>query len=101
MFVGGAVGGSNRTALTEDEVLKWQDECILEYPGDTDVVRSLIEQSYVSVLPSYRVGMPGTVLETAAINASEVNRAGGASRRRMEELFSEVLVVKAYLVCLS
>jgi hypothetical protein len=35
------------------------------------------------------------------LEPSERQRAGDAARRRMEELFSEERVVKAYLKCLS
>ena len=140
----GPLGVSNRTAISEDEVRQWQEEGILEYSGATDDVRPLIEQAHVLVLPSYREGMPRTVLEAAAMgrpaivtdvpgcrhaiepkvtgwlcearNAEslaeqmrrvvtmdeiEVQRAGNAARRRMEERFSEEIVIQAYLDCLS
>lgn len=139
----GPLGVSNRTAISEEEVRQWQAEGIVEYPGATDDVRPLIEQAHVLVLPSYREGMPRTVLEAAAMgrpaivtdvpgcrhaiepevtgwlcevrsaeslagvmrrvlwmNAVEVQRAGDAARERMEERFSEDLVVGAYLGCL-
>jgi len=63
----GPLGVSNRTAISEEEVRQWQSEGIVEYPGATDDVRPLIEQSHVLVLPSYREGMPRTVLEAAAM----------------------------------
>lgn len=139
----GPLGVSNRTAISEEEVRQWQAEGIVEYPGATDDVRPLIEQAHVLVLPSYREGMPRTVLEAAAMgrpaivtdvpgcrhaiepevtgwlcevrsaeslagvmrrvlgmDAAEVQRAGDAARGRMEERFSEDLVVGAYLGCL-
>nr|WP_269802603.1 glycosyltransferase family 4 protein [Marinobacter sp. G11] len=139
----GPLGVSNRTAISEEEVRQWQAEGIVEYPGATDDVRPLIEQAHVLVLPSYREGMPRTVLEAAAMgrpaivtdvpgcrhaiepevtgwlcevrsaeslagvmrrvlgmDAAEVQSAGEAARGRMEERFSEDLVVGAYLGCL-
>lgn len=63
----GPLGVSNRTAISEEEVRQWQAEGIVEYPGATDDVRPLIEQAHVLVLPSYREGMPRTVLEAAAM----------------------------------
>jgi len=63
----GPLGVSNRTAISEEEVRQWQAEGIVDYPGATDDVRPLIEQAHVLVLPSYREGMPRTVLEAAAM----------------------------------
>ncbi|MDY6816951.1 MAG: glycosyltransferase, partial [Pseudomonadota bacterium] len=106
--------------------------------------RPLIEQSHVLVLPSYREGMPRTVLEAAAMGrpaivtdvpgcrhaveagvtgwlcevrsagslveqmrsvvameAEKLQQAGDAARKRMEERFSEEVVVEAYLGCLG
>lgn len=140
----GPLGVSNRTAISEDEVRQWQSEGIVEYSGATDDVRPLIEQAHVLVLPSYREGMPRTVLEAAAMgrpaivtdvpgcrhaiepgvtgwlcevrNADSlaaqmravaqsddatIEQAGTLARKRMEAQFSETLVVKAYLDCLT
>ena len=140
----GPLGVSNRTAITEEEVSAWTAKGWVEYLGETDDVRPLIEQAHVLVLPSYWEGMPRTVLEAAAMGRpaivtdvpgcrqaiepgvtgwlcearsadslarqmkcvyelapSERQRAGDAARRRMEEMFSEERVVKAYLNCLS
>ena len=63
----GPLGVSNRTAITLDEVQKWQKEGILKYMGATDDVRPFLEKSHALVLPSYREGMPRTVLEAAAM----------------------------------
>lgn len=63
----GPLGVSNRTAISEEEVHQWQMQGILDYLGVTDDVRPLIEQAHVLVLPSYREGMPRTVLEAAAM----------------------------------
>ena len=139
----GPLGVSNRTAISEDEVAQWQADGVLEYAGTTDDVRPLIEQAHVLVLPSYREGMPRTVLEAAAMGrpaivtdvpgcrqaikpnttgwlcevrnavslaqqmkrvagmpATDLQKAGSAARERMEEQFSEGVVVHAYLSCL-
>ena len=63
----GPLGVSNRTAITEEEVCAWTAKGWIEYLGESDDVRPLIEQAHVLVLPSYREGMPRTVLEAAAM----------------------------------
>lgn len=63
----GSLGADNVTAISESEVLGWQQEQILEYRGAMDDVRPAIAESHVIVLPSYREGMPRVVLEGAAM----------------------------------
>ncbi|MEC9483215.1 MAG: glycosyltransferase family 4 protein [Halomonas sp.] len=63
----GPLGASNRTAIDEDEVTQWQTEGTIDYLGEQSNVRAWLERSHVLVLPSYREGMPRTVLEAAAM----------------------------------
>jgi glycosyltransferase involved in cell wall biosynthesis len=63
----GPLGVSNHSAVSEAEVAGWQKEGILDYRGVTDDVRPVIAESHLLVLPSYREGMPRTVLEAAAM----------------------------------
>jgi len=63
----GQLGVSNRSAITPEEVDTWQAEGVIDYLGETDDVRLYIEQAHALVLPSYREGMPRTVLEAAAM----------------------------------
>lgn len=63
----GPLGISNCTAISAAEVKRWQREGIIEYLGEQADVRPFIEQARVLVLPSYREGMPRTVLEAAAM----------------------------------
>lgn len=140
----GPLGVSNRTSVLKEEVDVWHKQGVLEYMGATDDVRPLIEQAHVLVLPSYREGMPRTVLEAAAMGrpaivtdvpgcrqsiepevtgwlcevrnptslAEQMKRfvaiepyqkqqAGDEARKRVEERFSEEVVVRSYLGCLS
>ncbi|ASK33650.1 hypothetical protein CEK62_04215 [Alcanivorax sp. N3-2A] len=50
-----------------DEVARWQSEGVVEYLGEQDDVRPWLAESHVLVLPSYREGMPRTVLEAASM----------------------------------
>lgn len=63
----GPKGVSNRTAIDDDEIEAWCERGVVEYVGAQDDVRPWLAQSHVLVLPSYREGMPSTVLEAGAM----------------------------------
>lgn len=58
---------SNPTAIARDTLQAWQDEGSIEYLGHLDDVRPAIAAARVYVLPSYREGLPRTVLEAMAM----------------------------------
>jgi glycosyltransferase involved in cell wall biosynthesis len=136
----GAVDRGNRTAIRQQEVDAWVVEGVIEQLGTTDDVRPFIAAATAVVLPSYREGLPRSLLEGAAMArpliASDVPGCrdvvedgvtgflcavrdgvalatamrrllqlppqqqlamGEAGRRRVQERYSEALVVRAYL----
>jgi glycosyltransferase involved in cell wall biosynthesis len=63
----GPLGVANRTAISEADVSAWVREGVVEYLGETNDVRPFIRRSHCVVLPSYREGMPRSLLEAAAM----------------------------------
>ena len=63
----GFAGSDNRSAVPLAEVERWQDEGIVTYLGDTDDVRPHLSAADCVVLPSYREGLPRSLLEAAAM----------------------------------
>lgn len=63
----GFAGSDNRSAVPISDVERWQDERLVIYLGDTDDVRPFIASSDCVVLPSYREGLPRSLLEAAAM----------------------------------
>lgn len=57
----------NPAAITSNELQKWIDDGAIHYHGETTDVRPYINKSNVFVLPSYREGLPRTVLEAMAM----------------------------------
>lgn len=140
----GPIDIGNRTAISPGELGSWVSEGLVEHLGTTDDVRPFIAAATAVVLPSYREGMPRSLLEAAAMGrpliaadvpgsrdvvedgvngflctvrnsaslagamdrlvrlpAAQRIAMGEASRRKVQERFSEKLVVRAYLDVLA
>jgi glycosyltransferase involved in cell wall biosynthesis len=63
----GFVDVDNRTAVPRATLDRWVAEGWIEYLGSTDDVRPFIEQADCVVLPSYREGLPRTLVEGSAM----------------------------------
>ena len=63
----GPIDEENWTAITQAELDSWVKEGIVEYLGTTDDVRPFVASATAIVLPSYREGLPRSLLEGAAM----------------------------------
>ena len=63
---------SNPSNIRRAEVENWQAEGILRYHDRVDDVRPFIKAASVYVLPSYREGMPRTILEAMAMGRAVI-----------------------------
>jgi glycosyltransferase involved in cell wall biosynthesis len=63
----GPVGVDNPSAISQAEVDAWVREGVIEYLGEAHDVRPLIAAADCVVLPSYREGVPRTLMEASAI----------------------------------
>lgn len=57
----------NRTAISRAEVEGWETEGVIRYLGSASDVRPYLASATAVVLPSYREGMPRSLLEAAAM----------------------------------
>ncbi|SAK76201.1 glycosyl transferase [Caballeronia temeraria] len=63
----GPVGVDNPSAISRTDVQKWEAEHIVEYLGEANDVRPLVAAADCVVLPSYREGVPRTLMEASAM----------------------------------
>ncbi len=63
----GQLGVMNRTAISKGELNNWQKQSIVHYLGMSEEVETVIAQADCVVLPSYREGLPRSLLEAAAM----------------------------------
>jgi len=63
----GPAGVDNRTAVPAAALAQWREEGVVDYLGAAEDVRPAIRESDCVVLPSYREGLPRTLLEGSAM----------------------------------
>jgi glycosyltransferase involved in cell wall biosynthesis len=66
-FLLGFLDVQNPTAISCEQMKEWTDQGFVKYLGVSDDVREHIASADCVVLPSYREGMPRTLLEAAAM----------------------------------
>ena len=63
----GQLAPDNRTAIARSELDKWVAAGVVQYLGEIDDVRDVIAEADCVVLPSYREGLPRTLLEAGSM----------------------------------
>lgn len=58
---------ANPATIPAPQIKAWVDEGLMEWWGRREDVADILKQSHIAVLPSYREGMPRSLLEAAAI----------------------------------
>lgn len=81
----GPIDHENRTAIPLAEVQSWVDEGTIEYLGETGDVRPFIEKASAVVLPSYREGLPRSLLEAGGMGRSLIATDVPGCREVVEE----------------
>ena len=64
----GEADSNNPRSISRREIREWEREGVIEYLGTTDDVRPILGDADCVVLPSYREGVPRTLLEAAAMS---------------------------------
>lgn len=76
---------SNPDAIGDHELKQWVREGVVKYLGKLADVRAVLEQSSVYVLPSYREGIPRTVLEAMAMGRPVITTDAPGCRQTVRE----------------
>ncbi len=144
LTLAGSSGAENRSAVSESELSEWGMRAWVKLVPHTDNMPALYAQADAVVLPSYREGMPRTLLEAGAmalpvvttnvpgcrqlishgvngivcdprsaealcdalemllaLSDDERDQYGAAGRKRVEEQFDEVFVVRSTMTAIK
>lgn len=72
MRLAGGIDPGNPASATEDDVRQWRDEGAVEVLGERTDVAALNAACHIAVLPSYREGLPKSLVEAAACGRAVV-----------------------------
>lgn len=68
----GPVGVKNKTAISEPDLRQLTDKPYLDWIGESNNIREVLSTSNCVVLPSYREGLPRTLLEAGAMGLPSI-----------------------------
>src|SRR5690606_39059953 len=68
----GAPDPGNPASITAEEFKRWQDEDIVICMGEREDIAELYRNAHIAVLPSYREGLPRSLVEAAACGRAVV-----------------------------
>jgi glycosyltransferase involved in cell wall biosynthesis len=71
-ILAGAAGYQNPSSIAKDRLLAWQAEGCVEWIGHIEDMTALYRAAAIVCLPSYREGMPKSLLEAAAAGCAVV-----------------------------
>lgn len=66
-WVIGEINAKNPAAVSKEDMLRWMEDQHIRYWGVAADVRQYIKKAHVVVLPSYREGVPRSILEAMAM----------------------------------
>lgn len=79
-------------AVTRAQIAAWEREGLVEYLGITDDVRPYLADCSAFVLPSYREGLPRTIMEAMAVGRAVVTTNVVGCRDAVEDRVTGVLL---------
>ncbi len=91
-WVAGELDRVNPSRIDRDEFNHWIDEGVIEYHGFSHNIKNILNKSSCIVLPSYREGMPRTILEAMAMARPVITTRTAGCRETVEDGISGFLV---------
>lgn len=88
----GSPDRGNPATITDGELQNWQREGWIESLGERSDIAALYQQSHIAVLPSYREGLPKSLIEAAACGRAVVTTDAPGCRDAIEPNVTGLMV---------
>lgn len=62
----GSADAGNPASLTREQIMDWHQSGVIEWLGEQTEIADLYKKAHIAVLPSYREGLPKSLIEAAA-----------------------------------
>lgn len=97
----GELNAKNPATVRQEQMLKWMEEGHIKYWGIASDVRHFIRRAHVVVLPSYREGVPRSILEAMAMGTPIITTDTAGCRDTIKAGLNGWLTPPANAVALS
>lgn len=84
-WIVGELDAENPATVDKDELVRWVDEDVVYYHGFIKDVRDIIAKSDCIVLPSYREGLPRTIVEAMSMGKSVITTFSAGCEETVED----------------
>lgn len=88
----GSVDAGNPASLTSAQITHWHQAGVVQWLGEQSHIAELYQKAHIAVLPSYREGLPKSLIEAAACGRAVVTTDVPGCKDAIEENVTGLLV---------
>lgn len=90
--IAGSTDAGNPASLTREQITDWHKAGVVQWLGEQTDIAGLYQQAHIAVLPSYREGLPKSLIEAAACGRAVVTTDVPGCRDAIEANVTGLLV---------
>lgn len=98
--IAGSADAGNPASLTREQIMECHQAGVVQWLGEQDNVAELYKKAHIAVLPSYREGLPKSLIEAAACGRAVVTTDVPGCRDAIEANITGLLVPPRDVVAL-
>lgn len=90
--IAGSPDAGNPASLTREQIMDWHQAGVIQWLGEQTDIAGLYQRAHIAVLPSYREGLPKSLIEAAACGRAVVTTDVPGCRDAIEANVTGLLV---------